>query len=473
MLLRKLKWILYAVQTNIFLTLALGTLAIACLFRNQKSFNQTELESSSTVAEDNNWVYVSGLENEPSDQRGGENSWFQIRPSATNGDDEENSWFQIHSSEPKPSAKNQVNDLQSQVDALTARVNYDEVRNVHCEIGARLPPHLECERFSANLDFLYWKADEDDLEYATKMVATPVTDHSDVSTKLLPLHFSWDPGFRLGFGYTFNHFDSWALNLSWTHIQNHAHGSASALGTEAQVGDVNTIIPIWNTLFQELTHGATKASAHWKVNFNTIDLSLGRSFFLSKRFVLNPFIGFRGALIDQHYKAKYNTLILPAEEAPTFTQELVFKAKNDFGGFGLRGGGEFLWHFNQHWNLFTQLSGSALYGKFQVKMKNLNGQGLIEGEIPSSPLNFYASEKFWRVRLNFEESIGLGWETYFHCDRYHLSCRVAYELSQWLNQNELYYTFYFTGQDTISSIPIRNEGNLSFHGIRAGVQFDF
>jgi hypothetical protein len=42
-----------------------------------------------------------------------------------------------------------------------------------------------------------------------------------------------------------------------------------------------------------------------------------------------------------------------------------------------------------------------------------------------------------------------------------------------VDKNELFYTLYFRGQDTISLVPIRNQGNLSFHGIRFGVQFDF
>jgi hypothetical protein len=69
--------------------------------------------------------------------------------------------------------------------------------------------------------------------------------------------------------------------------------------------------------------------------------------------------------------------------------------------------------------------------------------------------------------------VGIGWETFFRCNRYRLAFRLAYELSQWIAQNQLYYTFFLRGQDTISSVPIRNQGNLSFHGIRIGLQLDF
>ncbi|MBS0652318.1 MAG: hypothetical protein JSR39_02200 [Verrucomicrobia bacterium] len=89
------------------------------------------------------------------------------------------------------------------------------------------------------------------------------------------------------------------------------------------------------------------------------------------------------------------------------------------------------------------------------------------------PLDFFAKETFWRVRLNFEEAIGLGWETFYNKDKYHFSIRAAYEMSQWLNQNQLFNTFYFRGQDTISSVPIRSQGDLSFQGIKVGMNLDF
>jgi hypothetical protein len=346
--------------------------------------------------------------------------------------------------------------------------------NVRYEENTRGSFVEPCRKFNAHVDFLYWKADEDGLEYGTKMKANPIIGESSTTkTKLLDLHFEWDPGFRLGVGYAFDHFDCWALNLNWTHIHNHAHGSSSAKGIESQVGNVDTIISPWVNLLFELRSGASKASAHWHVDYDTLDLDFGRSIFLSKRFVINPYFGLRAAWIDQHYKAKYDSVFILAESAPPFKREVTFKGKNDFSGFGLRGGTEFMCLLSKNWHIFSQIAGNILYGKFRVHMKNLHDQGLGEGGIPPMPLNFKASEHLWRVRLSFEEAIGLGWDTFFRRERYRLRIRAAYELTQWLSQNELFYTFYFRGQDTISSVPIRSQGNLSFHGIRAGLQFDF
>lgn len=328
--------------------------------------------------------------------------------------------------------------------------------------------------FNGHIDLLYWQANEDGLEYGTKMIADRIIGQSSsTKTKLLDLDFAWDLGFRLGIGYALDLFDSWSLNLNWTHIRNHAHGSTSAQGIESQTGNVDTIISPWVNLLFELRAGASKASAHWTVEYNTLDLDFGHSICVCNRFRFAPFAGLRGAWIDQNYKVKYNSVFLLSEGSPFFTREVDFKAKNDFHGFGLRGGADLTFYLCGNWHIFSHLAANILYGKFHVHMRNLNDQGLGEGDIKPMPLNFSASEHLRRVRVNFEEEIGLGWEMFFCCDQYRLSFQLAYELSQWLSQNELFYSLYFRGQDTISSVPIRSQGNLSFHGLRAGLQMDF
>lgn len=364
--------------------------------------------------------------------------------------------------------------LQTEMNTLSDVVDSSITNNIHCCYSVNLAPHLPNGGFWVSADFLYWQANEDGLEFGTKMVGGPLIGvSSEIDTKLLDFDFEWNPGFRVGIGYVFDCYDHWALGLNWTHIHNRAHGKGTAAGIESQTGNIDTIVSPWVNLVFNLSMGASKADAHWDVQFNTLDLDLSRSFFVTERLVLNPYVGLRGARIDQDYKAKYNIIFLLMENDPEPVRTVTFKADNDFSSIGLRGGSDFIWHFNEHWNLFAKVSGAVLYGRFKVEMKNLNDQGLGEGEIDPMPLNFSASEHFWRTRLNFEEAIGFGWETFFCCNQYRLSASIAYEASQWLNQNQLFYTFYLRGQDTISHVPIRNQGNLGFQGIRAGVQFDF
>lgn len=454
---QKSVWVPYVLMANAALTIVLGVL-IAFNINGQK-----QDEAESTTAAD--WFCTTNLERQLPERR-------RYEPPA----DAEATWFQPSlSGPPSRSYDDDIEDLQAQINILAAKVNSNDIMTtVHCEPVCILPPHVPNGGFSVRADFLYWQADESGLEYGTKMTGGPlIGEPSTTSTKLLDLHFDWNPGFHVGIGYTFECFDFWSLNLDWTRIVNHAHGHAKSEGVSSQTDVINTIIPTWVNLLDELREGASSASAHWHVDYDTLDLALERSFFLSRQFVLSPYVGFRSAWIDQHYRATYDMVFIDMEGEPPFTQPVYFKAKNDFWGFGPRLGSELIWHFNQNWNIFANFSGSILYGKFKVNMQNLNDRGIGEGATPPAPLNFTASEHFWRGRLNFEEAIGIGWETFFHCDQFHVSCRASYELSQWLNQNELYYTFFFRGTDSIINLPVKSKGNLSFQGVRAGLQFDF
>ena len=349
-----------------------------------------------------------------------------------------------------------------------------EKRHCHPDPSGHIPAYLPMGGLTIAADLLYWSANEDGLEYGTKIVGGPVAgENARTKSKLLDLDFEWNPGFRINLGYLFNHYDHYSLSASWTHIRNKAHGHHTAEGIESETGPVNTIISPWVNLLSQLTNGAVSAHASWHVDYDTVDLNFGRSFYLSKRFVLDPYFGLRGAQILQHYHAKYKTVFLPSAGQPSFVQDVTFKANNNFTAIGARGGTEMLWRLGKNWHLFSQLSANILYGKFNVHMKNINDQGLSQGGAPAEPLDYLATEKFWRVRLNFEEAIGLGWEVFFCKDKCHFALRAAYELSQWLNQNELFYTLYNLGQDTISNVPIRNQGDLSFQGLTVGFHLDF
>lgn len=265
--------------------------------------------------------------------------------------------------------------------------------------------------------------------------------------------------------------DGWSAKLNWTQIETKARGQSTAQGVESQVGNVDTIISPWVNLLFELRKGATNASAHWKLSYNTLDLDFCKNLYLSERFHLTPFCGFRGAWLDQKYRADYKCVFLLTESSPSFTRTVNFVAKNDFNSFGIRTGGEILCTLACNWHLFSRFSANLLYGKFNVHMKNSHDQGIGESPILPPTVDLQAFERMWRVRLAFAEAIGFDWQFTFR-NYSRLSVRAAYELSQWLGQNSLFYTFYFQGLDTISSVPIRNQGTLSFHGIRIEVQFD-
>lgn len=199
--------------------------------------------------------------------------------------------------------------------------------NCESNTNSNLSFDESCDNFNFHVDFLYWKANEDGLEYGTKIIASPlIGESSNANMKLLDPHFNWDPGFCLGAAYNFSALDGWTLQANWTHIHNHAHGNSSAEGIESQVGDVNTIISPWVNLLFELRSGASHATAHWLLKYDTIDLDLEKSVCLNNRFLLTPFFGLRGAWIDQDYKA-ITAHSFSWKEAPPFLEKSLSKEK--------------------------------------------------------------------------------------------------------------------------------------------------
>ena len=78
-------------------------------------------------------------------------------------------------------------------------------------------------------EFIYWKAYEDGLDYATTGIAPATTSVSSRGNVKNP-GSEWEPGFKLGLGLKFRH-DGWDLYANWTWLsefstQNSASASA-------------------------------------------------------------------------------------------------------------------------------------------------------------------------------------------------------------------------------------------------------
>ncbi len=240
-----------------------------------------------------------------------------------------------------------------------------EVKHVH-------PPE-RCEergKWSIGADFIYWRADEDGLEYVTK------------KHHIHKPGIAWDPGFKFGLGYTFH--DFWGLFFKWTYLhtrQNgHQHGS---------------LLPWWND-----SKHVRKASAHWRLHYQTYDLNVARDYCVHPKLVVRPYTGLRGALIDQDYKVKYDAK--------------HFKADNDFGGVGVRLGSELRWYMTRRFALKGDLSGSLLYGHFDVHERKP-----------------HLKQNLSRVAPNLEAFLGFQWE------RRPVTISLGYEFSEWFSQNQM------------------------------------
>lgn len=298
-------------------------------------------------------------------------------------------------------------------------------QNIHGQWQGKSGPYLHKGGWEVEADFIYWRADEDNLEYA-----------QTVGSKFHRPGNKWDPGFKLGIGYTSKGQDFWDVFFRWTWFHSKQNSSASG-----------TLLPWWQPSLTGAT--ATTASADWTLRYNTLDLEVGRSYFISKTIGLRPTAGLRGAMINQNYKVNYTGTPVGATD---------FKADTDFWGIGVRVGADFQWHFTKSWAVTSSLAGALLYGSFDVK-EHVN---LTSTKVDLS-----------RVAPNLEASLGLQWDMFFSKDRCHCTVGLGYEFSEWFSQNQIIRSELFTNAGTTFTHSEHASGDLGLQGMTLKVAFDF
>ncbi len=332
------------------------------------------------------------------------------------------------------------------------------------------------------VDFLYYQAQIDQLEYALNnkiQVNTSPTLAIKANIQCEGVDFEWKPGVRVALGYVFPEHDRWDLFLTWNYLHSKAHGSSKSDPTF----NTGMLRPVWLPFL--LGSLADKASADWTLNFNTLDLSLGRNFFLGKWMTIHPFGGLRAAWIDQDYRVKYHAAYQYSTSGTitTLTRNTGVKASNDFSSIGLRAGVDLDWLFARNWSLFSSASASLLYGKFNIEEK-FNGALLLDlgggPELFSEIISL--NDRIHRIRPNLEGSMGLKWATFFNRDKFRVALSAAYNFIYWFNQNQLINEIVTINDSAINGASTQTEtvvspqnkaGDLTMQGLNVELRFDF
>lgn len=338
-------------------------------------------------------------------------------------------------------------DLDSRVSILEARMSEISMTTIHGNIGAKTAsasPQILGENWFFTGDMLWWHANEGGNDYAT-VYSTPPSSANSKSTDR-KLKFKWDFGFRAGIGTTFNH-DRWDLYLNFTWFQTE-NSAASSLHGGAGLIPLLGAPPLGPN---EVTLGS-QAKIHWRLHFYTLDLDLGRHYFVSPRLAFHPFVGLKSAWINQNQntKSKY------------FLDQLHLKTKteNDFWGIGPQLGMEGKWFLGSCFNLFGSVAGSLLWGDFDVHQKQRDT--LLNEETYRLSLDMHSVVPMTQMQ------IGIGYETNLCHNRYHIAINTRYEHQYWWNQNQMPYF------PLPNVYKYRRFGeDLSLQGLTVDVRFDF
>jgi len=289
-------------------------------------------------------------------------------------------------------------------------------------------------------EWLYWKTYEGGIEYAAEFNDEAEGDF--VGAKGEVIHGKWNSGYRAGLGIVLP-YDQWDFYLCYTSYD--FESSSTKGGTLFPLfvfGGVNNLINV------------SKAEGRWRLEFQTVDFEWGKDFYISKKLSMKPFIGAKGASIDQKFDIDYT----PAATTAFAGEEFDVDLKNDFIGGGLRGGIYSNWYLSKGFSFFGEASGALLFGRFHIKQEQDQG-GVEEVDIHTHFHRYTPT-----VQLNF----GIAWDTNFDCNRFHFGAAVGFESQYWWRQNQLEQ---FT--NIFNQRYIRASEDLSLHGLTVEVRIDF
>ncbi|HSW72899.1 MAG TPA: Lpg1974 family pore-forming outer membrane protein [Chlamydiales bacterium] len=386
---------------------------------------------------------------------------------------------------------------------------YDPCSPCNCEEGTCHPHHKPyCSGFFITADFLYWQANESQIDYADRVHTAP--NQLAFDGKDFTVHPDFKPGFRVGAGGYFGENYKWELYANWTRFHTHGNSSQkvpnllinpytftqfnSFLGAPV-FSQTDFLIPNWWSGI--LGPRSLAASARWILHFDIWDLELGREIQIGNKFAIRPHAGARAARIHQRYNADYTSfwtsidavnIFATTNNVHFFIGDTAFRASNDFRGIGIEGGADIWWEFLPSFSLFAQFGGSLLYGEFKIHEKFqgfVNVQNLTT-QLQLTPLETKIRKDIHEIVGNFETLLGFEWQYFFNCEKARFSLMAGYEMGIWFRQNQMFTinsgvdaTTFPQGGGNIAArgdfILTETEltGNLTLQGLTVRASVDF
>ena len=327
-------------------------------------------------------------------------------------------------------------DIDDRLDDLEREMKQVSVYTPQDTIGssftsARPEVLVNGEKLYILFDILYWHAKVGETEYAysfqPNMIQTGsiVLPQADGRTK--HNEFKWDWGLKVGLGYNLPH-DEWDLNALYTWFQTNPTDSSTKTSPSA-------LMPL--RLFTTML--AIKAKSHFELAYNNVDVTLGRSYFLSRMLSFRPFISVKTTWLDLDQNVTYtasslNDFLFPG---PEVTTGLDFKSKNSsrFWGIGPRVGVDSKWFLGNGFSLFSDVAGSILYGYFKTRHKEFvppNEAVFNHGDIIKGHYRFHRFISFVQMYL------GMGWQGYVNHDKQHITLKCGYEVQYYWRVNQMH-----------------------------------
>lgn len=301
-------------------------------------------------------------------------------------------------------------------------------------IGTAVQPSFwadtERARSWSSLDLLYWIAHEEALVLTNK--TSPVFTTSDFTiAPVLHPQFNWNLGFRLGFGFSPD-CSPYEAALEWVYYQTNVRQKRLTNSNDlTNVNGQEGMFPIW-ALSDDIIAGdyVSDAFLNWGITLNMIDLTFGQTMLCFECLEIYPYIGLRGAWINQNAHIRYEGGIFLYDiiEGGVSRNGIDFiRMKNNFWGVGPRIGIEPRLYFCNGFSLFGNAAISGLGGAFYVKQT----ERFVDFE------RFAYNKNSACIRGIADLAAGISFERNFCNDSYSIRWELSWEYHIFLSQLQL------------------------------------
>ncbi len=345
-------------------------------------------------------------------------------------------------------------DMDSRVSQLEKEIHQSGTENAMGTFGANTVsarPNVDGSGWILSGDALFWRASIGGTEYAYIETALDV-DRMKGKTQHVDFDTNW--GLRLGLGYNVQ-YDGWDLLFQYTGFNTTGHSSEREelhnfvvqLRACQKLGNVPT------PRTEAFTYcGNVRSTYDFK--YQSFDLDLGRSYFMSSKLSLRPHIGLKSAWIDQTQKTFYRS--------GNLRSNIVYvKDDSNFKGIGPRFGSDSQWHLMEGFSVIGNIATAVLYGRFNVDHK--------ERESACQDLRVFLNDHQYAFSPMVQMKLGLHYDTSINDNKQFISVGIGYEAEYWWKQNQMFHP-----DQTPTCFHFRHVSeDISMHGLTIDLKLDF
>ena len=294
------------------------------------------------------------------------------------------------------------------------------------------------KRFKLGGEWLYWQADQSQMEIGANVSAT--NGGATVNSSTIIPEFEYSNGYRFYLDYLLD--DCWSVGAIFTHLPSNPSASASndpaSLSTNFIAFNDN-LYPLFSAFAQSGIFFSS-LDMQWDLNLYYLDSYIKRTFCFCHNVTIEPYLGLRGFWMKQAIQINADS---PNAQggATTLTANLLER----FYGVGLLAGVDINWQLR---------SGISFVGKFGSSLVYSSAND--DFNIQSTQLQITNKNKYKKAHPSIDTFIGLRYLKSF-C-RFTTEAHIGWENHLFLHTNQF---------------SVATNGNLSVQGLTLGGSITF